>query len=68
MISQTGVIHKGGPQSHAIAAHLQEAWTTNLGEILLGACLVGVSMLAFRIALPREGFVRPFLRNDDVQA
>jgi len=40
----------------------------NLGEILLGACLIGVAMLAFWIALPREGFVRPFLRNDDVQA
>ena len=40
----------------------------NLGEILLGACLVGVAMLAFWIALPRAGFVRPFLRNDDVQA
>jgi hypothetical protein len=38
----------------------------SLGEVLLGACLVGASILIFWIALPREGLVRPFLRNDDV--
>jgi|RhiMetdeSRZDD1v2_1073273.scaffolds.fasta_scaffold576165_2 hypothetical protein len=40
----------------------------NLGELLLGACLVAASILSFWIALPRDGLVRPFLRNDDVQA
>ena len=40
----------------------------NLGEVLLGACLVVASILAFWIALPREGVVRPLLRNDAVQA
>ena len=30
--------------------------------------MVVASSLAFWIALPRDGLVRPFLRNDDVQA
>ena len=40
----------------------------NLQELLLGVCLVVASGLALWIALPRDGLVRPFLRNDDVQA
>jgi len=40
----------------------------NLRELLLGVCLVVASSLALWIALPRDGQVRPFLRNDDVQA
>jgi hypothetical protein len=40
----------------------------NLQEILLGVCLVVASSLAFWIALPRDGQVRPFLRSDTLQA
>ena len=40
----------------------------NLQEILLGVCLVVASGLAFWIALPRDGQVRPFLRSDTLQA
>jgi hypothetical protein len=38
------------------------------GEILLGIGLVAASALAFWIALPRDGQVRPFLRSDSAQA
>ena len=37
-------------------------------QLLLGIGLVAVRALAWRIALPREGQVRPFLRNDHAQA
>jgi hypothetical protein len=40
----------------------------NLGEILLGVSLVVASSLAFWSALPRDGQVRSFVRNDTVQA
>ena len=40
----------------------------NVGAIVLGVCLVIASILAFWIALPRDGQVRWFLRNDYAQA
>ena len=40
----------------------------DLGEILLGLCLVAASIVGLWIALPREGVVVGFLRNDTVQA
>jgi hypothetical protein len=42
--------------------------TMSFGEILLGVCLVVASSLAFWFALPRDGQVRPFMRNDAAQA
>jgi hypothetical protein len=40
----------------------------NAGAIVLGVCLVVASILALWIALPRDGQVRWFLRNDYAQA
>jgi hypothetical protein len=41
----------------------------NLTELLIGIVLVGVSVAAFWISLPKEdGQVRPFLRNDHAQS
>ena len=40
----------------------------NIGELLFGIGLVAASILGFWIALPRDGQVRPFLRNDQAQA
>jgi hypothetical protein len=37
-------------------------------EILLGMAFIGAASLAWWIALPRDGEVREFLRNDQVQA
>jgi hypothetical protein len=40
----------------------------NFGEVLLGAVMVALSLAALWIALPKDGQVRPFLRNDHAQA
>jgi hypothetical protein len=37
------------------------------GEVLLGVALVAASGFAFWSALPRDGKVRPFLRNEHAQ-
>lgn len=37
-------------------------------ELLVGAVVLAVGILGFLIAMPRDGQVRSFLRNDDVQA
>ena len=37
-------------------------------EFLVGTILLAASGLAFRLALPRDGKVRSFLRNDQAQA
>ena len=37
-------------------------------EFLVGTILLVASGLAFRLALPRDGKVRSFLRNDQAQA
>jgi hypothetical protein len=36
--------------------------------IIFGAAALVIGLLGFWIALPRDGQVRSFLRNDDVQA
>jgi hypothetical protein len=38
-----------------------------VGEVLLGVILVAASGFAFWSALPRDGKVRPFLRNEHAQ-
>ena len=40
----------------------------NLQEVLLGTALIGAATLGWWIALPRDGEVRAFLRNEHVQA
>ena len=52
----------------ALRREIKEESTMNVGAIVLGVCLVVASILAFWIALPRDGQVRWFLRNDYAQA
>lgn len=37
-------------------------------ELIVGAVLTGASVFALMIALPKDGEVRPFLRNEHAQA
>jgi len=37
-------------------------------ELVVGAILLASSILGLWVALPKDGHVRPFLRNDHVQA
>jgi hypothetical protein len=37
-------------------------------QLVLSLALLAVSMVAFRFAMPVDGKVRPYLRNDDVQS
>jgi len=45
-----------------------ESSLMDLGEILLGICLLAASIAGLWIALPREGVVVGFLRSDAVQS
>jgi hypothetical protein len=40
----------------------------NFGELLFGVVMVAASFAALWIALPQDGEVRPFLRNENAQA
>ena len=37
-------------------------------QLALSLALLAVSVVVFRIAMPVDGKVRPYLRNDDVQS
>ena len=37
-------------------------------QVLIGAAVLGVSLFAFWHALPQDGQVRAYLRNDQVQS
>lgn len=37
-------------------------------QLVLSLALLAVSVVAFRFAMPVDGNVRPYLRNDDVQS
>ena len=40
----------------------------NVQEVMLGIAFIGAASLAWWVALPRDGVVPAFLRNDQVQA
>ena len=37
-------------------------------QLIISLAIFAVSVVAFRLAMPVDGKVRPYLRNDDVQS